>query len=85
MNEMTDRAKTLALVIDLMDAVEQTLAVTNAIAGGLVTDPETIRENAATTAEFLQAMLDGNRLFLDNPEVAPGVAARDMFNFTYED
>lgn len=84
-DEMTDRAKVLALTMELMENVEQTLAVSNAIAGGLVTDPETIRDHAEQCALFLGAMLEGHRQFLDNTEIKPGVKARDMFNFTYED
>lgn len=53
-------------ILALIDDTEELFAIHNAIAGGLVTDSETIMNTSARTAKRLEEMLIAHREMLKN-------------------
>jgi len=62
---MTEKTEMLTQVMEHIEALETVISMNNLIAGGLVTDPQIIRETAAASSAFIMMQVVGTRLLLD--------------------
>lgn len=76
MPEMPDDTKILTALFDFIETVETAIATNNAIAGGLVTDPQAIMDAATINTELLEMWLAGIKLIADESEENKAVRAR---------
>lgn len=74
----------LNFVIGLISEIEELFAINNAIAGGLVTDSETICNTAARTAKQLETMLIGHRLMLKDAAEGSTFPVAELIDTIYK-